>query len=398
MGEPGMGLLPARVIGRADRHGRTARCARLVVAATALVAVGVAWPAAAQAQSRAGTASGTLTLNGKAVPLKYAYAMIQPNTFDAAKNDTAVLLTEKPLPDGALDGLKDLWEATHPLLRSGKHEGMAFFKINSDGKPIYELIDHPAVKQGKYGQIQMSGFTHAGFVPKKMGPDRVEGTFVTSQPEDFLSYKYEIEVDFSAPLPTAKRPPTAPSAKTGKALPAAATSAPQRVGDAALQNIKVTSGRNNAAFGFNMPAVRLWLPRVPNSAYATEEFGTPKLIDARGRPVAHEVEHGIYDHDGWENEIRFATKGNPARMSGTIHVRYPTRIRAARKSDPKDALTEPATFVKLPPVVVEQWRDIDINADFEVRCSQPRPATRRNVLALSRPPSRSSARRMRRAT
>ena len=145
----------------------------------------------------------------------------------------------------------------------------------------------------------------------------------------------------------------------------------QSVDDAALQGIKVTSGRSSAWAQFNMPAVRLWLPRVANSAYSTAEFGEPKLLDAKGSPVAHEVEQGIYDHDKWENEIRFEAKGEPARMSGTIHVRYPTRIRAATPADAKDKQTEPAFDVKLPSVVVEQWKDVDITYDLPVIAKLP---------------------------
>ena len=169
---------------------------------------------AAKAKSSAGKASGTLTINGKGIPLNYSYAMAQPNTFDAGKNDIAVLLTEKPLPEGALSGIGDLMDATRKQL------GWAYFKINSLGKPIYEVIDHPATKEGKYSQIQMSGFTHANFVPRRMGKDRVEGTFATSNPKDFMTYKYEIKVEFSAPLLKAKLPEPLPNAKTGKALPA----------------------------------------------------------------------------------------------------------------------------------------------------------------------------------
>lgn len=169
---------------------------------------------AAKAKSSAGKASGTLTINGKGIPLNYSYAMAQPNTFDAAKNDTTVLLTEKPLPEGALSGIGDLMDATR------KQHGWAYFKINSVGKPIYEVIDHPATKEGQYSQIQMSGFTHASFVPRRMGKDWVEGSFATSKPEDFMTYKYEIKAEFSAPLLKAKLPEPLPNAKTGKALPA----------------------------------------------------------------------------------------------------------------------------------------------------------------------------------
>ena len=180
----------------------------------AVIAFGVRPSSAGQAQPAAGTASGTLTINGKGIPLKYAYIMAQPNTFDAAKNDIAVLLTEKPLAEETLNGIADLREATR------SQQGWAYFKINSAGKPIYEVIDHPATREGKYGQIQMSGFTHASFLPKKMGKDRVEGSFATSKPEDFMTYKYEINVEFSAPLLKAKLPEPLPDAKTGKALPA----------------------------------------------------------------------------------------------------------------------------------------------------------------------------------
>src|SRR4029453_654041 len=136
----------------------------------------------------------------------------------------------------------------------------------------------------------------------------------------------------------------------------AAAALAQSVDDAALQGIKVTSGRSSAWAQFNMNAVRLWLPRGANSAYSTAELGEPKLVDAKGGPVAHEVEQGIYTHDKWENEIRFQTKGEPARMIGTIHVRYPTRIRPATPGDAKDKLTHPAFAVKLPSALAENWR------------------------------------------
>ena len=187
----------------------------------ATVAAPVAPPAVAPVRGKLaeaklpdGRASGTLTINGKSIPLVYAYAMSQPHTFEAAKNDIAVLLTEKPLPKGALRGIGDLRDATR------NHQGYAYFKINSAGKPIYELIDHPATREGKYGQIQMSGFTHAGFTLKRLGKDRVEGTFATEKPEDFVTYKYEIRADFSAPVLKAKLPEPLPSAKNGKKLPA----------------------------------------------------------------------------------------------------------------------------------------------------------------------------------
>ncbi len=198
----------------AGRPGSSIGCVCVIVAMTVIIAFGVWQSSTAEAQSSAGTASGMLTINGKGIPLKYSYAMAQPNTFDATKNDIAILLTEKPLAEEALSGIGDLRDATR------QQQGWAYFKINSAGKPIYELIDHPVTKEGKYGQIQMSGFTHASFTPGRIGKDRVEGSFTTLKPEDFMTYKYEIKAEFSAPLLMAKLPEPLPDAKTGKALPA----------------------------------------------------------------------------------------------------------------------------------------------------------------------------------
>lgn len=182
----------------------------IALAAALTIASGFGQSSAAKAQPAAGKASGTLTIDGKDIQLKYSYAMSQPNTFDKATLDTAVLLTSDPLPEGALKGIEDLRDATR------KQQGWAFFKINSEGKSIYEVIDHPSIE----GQISMSGFTHAEFRLKKKDKKHVEGSFSTSKPEDFMKYKYQIRVDFSAPLLKATPPEPLPDAKTGKVLPA----------------------------------------------------------------------------------------------------------------------------------------------------------------------------------
>jgi len=165
---------------------------------------------AAEVGPIAGKASGTLTIDGKSITLKYSYVLAQRNTFDKNKTDIAVLLTENPLAADALKDIEDLRDATY------KEHGWAFFKINDQGKPIHEVIDHPAAG----GEIlMMSGFTHAEFTSKKIGKDRVEGSFTTGNAEDFMNHKYEIKADFSAPLLHAKRPEPLPDAKTGRALP-----------------------------------------------------------------------------------------------------------------------------------------------------------------------------------
>ena len=165
---------------------------------------------AAVTQAVTGKATGTFTIDGKRITLKYAYAMAQPNTFDAGKTDIAVLLTEESL-DG--DALTDIEELDDAVMRQ---HGWAFFKLDEDGKPIHEMIDHPAAGSGR---LIMSGFTQAEFVSKKMGKDRVEGSFRTRKTEDFMGHPYAIKVDFSAPILQAKVTEPLPDVKTGRTLP-----------------------------------------------------------------------------------------------------------------------------------------------------------------------------------
>jgi len=165
---------------------------------------------AADTQAVGGKATGTLTVDGKRITLKHAYAMAQPDTFDAGKTVIAVLLTEEPLDADALNDAEELDDAV-----MGQH-GWAFFKIDEDGKPIHEMIDHPATGGSR---LIMSGFTQAEFVSKKMGKDRVEGSFRTKKTEDFMGHPYAIKVDFSAPLLQAKVPEPLPDAETGRTLP-----------------------------------------------------------------------------------------------------------------------------------------------------------------------------------
>jgi len=78
---------------------------------------------AAETQAVTGKATGTLTIDGKHITLKYAYAMVQPNTFDPGKTDIAVLLTEEPLDEDALTDIEELDDAVM------RQHSWAFFKL-----------------------------------------------------------------------------------------------------------------------------------------------------------------------------------------------------------------------------------------------------------------------------
>ncbi|HVR40862.1 MAG TPA: hypothetical protein VMU84_17350 [Thermoanaerobaculia bacterium] len=141
--------------------------------------------------------------------------------------------------------------------------------------------------------------------------------------------------------------------------------------DAAKKDIMVFSRRNYAMFGFNDSAITIRLPRNDNSIYATVEYAKPVVVDKRGKPVAFEIEHGIYNFDNFTNEIRLqkASGKGPlefSRVSGTITLKVPLAIKTTRvkKSKPianirfegssitleNMELPEPATFSKIQPL------------------------------------------------
>ncbi len=111
--------------------------------------------------------------------------------------------------------------------------------------------------------------------------------------------------------------------------------------DEVRHQVTMTSGRNYAVFGFNTPEIHVVLPGADNSVYAVVEFDPPTLVDDAGREVPFEIERGLYDHDTHHQEIRLIpTEGETpvtyAHATGSVTVRYPTRIRTltARAGQP----------------------------------------------------------------
>jgi len=157
-----------------------------------------------------GAASGTLTIDGRAVTLRHAYALAQPNTFDASKTDVAILLTERALPADALKELTDLGHATRGL------ENYALVEIGEDRRAHYEAIGHAALKEKG---LQRSGVTSARFTAVAFGPDRVEGVLETPGAADLLGHRYQLSAKFNAAVRQARRPEPALGPATGQKLP-----------------------------------------------------------------------------------------------------------------------------------------------------------------------------------
>ena len=183
-----------------------------ILAAAALAALLSATAPAASPEPASGTASGTFAIDGKAVTLRYAYAMMQPNTFDEKKSDTVILLTDKPIPEGAFEKLKDLEDVDR-----GQKRNSVLFKLDESGNAIREVIHHESLGDAS---LQMSGMTHADLKASVRTKDRVEGSAQTKGEEEFLHHKYQVNARFSAPIRQARPEEPLPNAKTGQKLPA----------------------------------------------------------------------------------------------------------------------------------------------------------------------------------
>ena len=178
----------------------------------ALLLTALAFPGAARAAEAVapGEAAGSFSIDGKAVSLHHAYAMTQPSDFDEKKTDTAILLTEDPLPAKALEELKDLESAAQ-----GKGNSL-LLKLDDSGRAIREVVHHAALGGGS---LQMSGMTNSEVHVAARTGDAISGSAGTAKEEEFLNHRYRSDVRFHAVLREAYREPPAPDAATGRKLP-----------------------------------------------------------------------------------------------------------------------------------------------------------------------------------
>jgi len=157
-----------------------------------LVSVGAAPPV----KLAPGTASGTLSVDGKVVALTHAYAGSRPNHFHEDQMDTVVLLTDKALGPDAVKA-QDLEQASSGLLNS------VLFAINAKGESILEVVRHATLGAQ---HLQMSGFTNATYTAGPVTKDTIGGVFATKHEEDFAGHKYALAVTFNARLTKGRAP------------------------------------------------------------------------------------------------------------------------------------------------------------------------------------------------
>jgi hypothetical protein len=165
-----------------------ARRAALFFAASSLAAA--ALPATrSHADPADGTASGTLTVNGKTTPVAYAYARSVPGFFDKATRDTEVIVSDVPLDAQAL---------SDPFVRGDLADAgkLHAFEITIDatGTPISTAWRHNG-----FTTPAPSGLSSADPFTKTVLDDKVvAGNYKSAEEAEFFGNTYAFDVTFRA--------------------------------------------------------------------------------------------------------------------------------------------------------------------------------------------------------
>ena len=142
--------------------------------------------AMASAQS---SADGKFTVEGKVLKLSQVYSYSTKGFFDEKKDDTIVLLTDRPLTDAQV-------RDSFGLARMAREGKLAFVQetINAAGQIVNFTLGHQAFKAPPSG-----GSTEHVFEGKLEGKT-ISGKVHTKGAQTFFGTKYEYEATFKSPL------------------------------------------------------------------------------------------------------------------------------------------------------------------------------------------------------
>jgi hypothetical protein len=136
-----------------------------------------------------GTASGTLTVNGKVTKVAYAYARSVPGFFDKNTQDTQVIVSDVPLDAAALSD--DF--ARNDLAEAGKLHAFEI-TIDAAGTPI-----STAWRDNGFKGPTPSGLSSADpFTKTVLDGKVVEGSYKSAEPAEFFGNTYAFDVTFRA--------------------------------------------------------------------------------------------------------------------------------------------------------------------------------------------------------
>lgn len=164
------------------------RRAALVLAGSGLLATALTGPAA-KAGPAAGSASGTLTVNGVTTPVAYAYAWAEPGFFDKNTMDTHVIVSDVPLDATALS---DPF-ARSDLADAGKLHAFEIV-IDASGTPISTAWRH----NGFSGPSPSGISTADVFTKEVLDGEEVAGSYRSAAPAEFFGNVSVFDVTFRA--------------------------------------------------------------------------------------------------------------------------------------------------------------------------------------------------------
>ena len=130
-------------------------------------------------------AEGTMTVDGKAVPITSVYAHAEKGFFDEKKQDVVVLMCDVPVPE---DAVRDR-SARLDLVKSGKLHCVEQ-TIDNDKQVINYKVQH-----SRFGMPESGGSTFHVFEMKTFDGKTIAGRSRTTSPQksfDDVSYSYDI--------------------------------------------------------------------------------------------------------------------------------------------------------------------------------------------------------------
>jgi hypothetical protein len=159
----------------------------------------------------AGTASGTLTINGKTAKLTHAYAARKADPFDKTKQVSYVLLADQEVPLAAVHDMGEMmmYDNAHHL------NALELTVTDTDKQVISVSITSPNLT----GMGHFSGVGKQKLDLTSIDATHVAGRIYLEKPDDFFKNTYIYDVKFDAPFSAAPKEPGAEALK-GTQLPA----------------------------------------------------------------------------------------------------------------------------------------------------------------------------------
>jgi hypothetical protein len=179
-----------------DRQGKL-----LVYLQVALIGLSIAGARAAQDAARA---SGTLTINGTAVPLRHASATPQPAFFDKNSEDIRIRLSDVPLPS----------DDDFELIRLARQGALRVVEVTVDAKG--EPMTGAIYAKEFNGMVSLAGMHK--FTPERIERTAIAGRLWIESIRTFMNVTFVYDATFSAAIP---RPPTEEERRAALASPAA---------------------------------------------------------------------------------------------------------------------------------------------------------------------------------